>query len=338
MIWQIVYLITILLYSKIEFWTILLLSNAWKMETGFVKRYEDLQKKLKLTTRYFKYVDIFSWSLDIKGKLNEEKTILFELVSRQVNIIKLFIFFTRLGLSNFLIYRIFYYNFYSKWVYLNYKFNATQYRKFMVDLLTNYYLLFHDAEVVNRNKIILFPSNFLLNYTIKCTSELRLSYRKLGTYKFWYKAISKKEHKKNSYRQLNISFLGEVKELSNFDNLNYSNNLMLLNFLRVQRRYNKRRYSKVRAYSRPSFFAGISLCNLFLAGFWGGTYKGVDWQSTFLVNVDINFVLLAILLYLINKIIRFSYWSNFLAIWSRAKFSYSIDKMLNLHLLRRLRW
>jgi hypothetical protein len=67
-----------------------------------------------------------------------------------------------------------------------------------------------------------------------------------------------------------------MKELFSSSNLNYSDNLFKLNFLRVQRRYNKRRYSKVRAYSRPSFFAGITLSNLLLACFWGGTMMGCD--------------------------------------------------------------
>ena len=47
-------------------------------------------------------------------------------------------------------------------------------------------------------------------------------------------------------------------------------------FLRVQRRYNKRRYSKVRVTSRPSFFAGITLSSILVGLFWGGTIKSVD--------------------------------------------------------------
>ena len=98
-----------------------------------------------------------------------------------------------------------------------------------------------------------------------------------------------------------------MKELFSSSNLNYASNLFELNFLRVQRRYNKRRYSKVRAYSRPSFFAGITLSNLLLAMLWGGTMMGCDWQSTLIINVDVNLILISIILYTINKLIRFSY-------------------------------
>jgi hypothetical protein len=65
---------------------------------------------------------------------------------------------------------------------------------------------------------------------------------------------------------------------------------------------------------------------------------GCDWQSTFIINVDVNLIILAIMLYGFNKLMRFSYWSNFVALWSRSKFSFKVGKMLDLHLYRRLRW
>lgn len=49
--------------------------------------------------------------------------------------------------------------------------------------------------------------------------------------------------------------------------LDFGKNTYTIHFLRVQRRYNKRRYSKVRAISRPSFFAGISLSSILVANF-----------------------------------------------------------------------
>lgn len=52
-----------------------------------------------------------------------------------------------------------------------------------------------------------------------------------------------------------------------FYNFNYGEIYYTIHFLRVQRRYNKRRYSRVRAVSRPSFFAGISLSSILIAGF-----------------------------------------------------------------------
>jgi len=188
----------------------------------------------------------------------------------------LFSFFSRLSLSDFLVYRIFYYNHYNKWVILNYCFNAKQYKKFIQNILENYYLLFHTTEITNKNKLILFPSNFLINYSMSTTSELGLNYSVLNNSMNWFKETKKLDHSESKYPKLNVSFFGNMKELFSSSGLNYSSNLFKLNFLRVQRRYNKRRYSKVRAYSRPSFFAGITLSNLLLACFWGGTMMGCD--------------------------------------------------------------
>jgi hypothetical protein len=47
-------------------------------------------------------------------------------------------------------------------------------------------------------------------------------------------------------------------------------------FIRNQRRYNKRRYSRVRAFSRPSFFAGSALSTVLVAMFFSGSIKSVD--------------------------------------------------------------
>ena len=82
-------------------------------------------------------------------------------------------------------------------------------------------------------------------------------------------------------------------KLSGFD---YSLNLYTIHFLRVQRRYNKRRYSKVRVYSRPSFFGGICLGSIFISCFWGGTIKSVDWFITSPIIVDMNLILTFIFL------------------------------------------
>lgn len=308
------------------------------METKFIQRYGWLQNTLKLKKINFTYSNFFFWTNILDESFIDNKNLLFEFANKQIHIIKLFSFFSRLSLADFLVYRIFFYNYYSKWVLLNYCFNQKSYKKFVKQILENYYTVFHDTEITNKNKLILFPSNFLLNYAISSTSELRLNYNNIQVSKYWFKETKQLDHSESSYGKLNISFLGSMKELFNPDTLNYSNNLFKLHFIRVQRRYNKRRYSKVRAYSRPSFFAGITLCNLLLACLWGGTMMGCDWQSTFIINVDINFILLTIMLYVVNKLLRFSYWSNFLALWSRSKFSYKIGKLLDLHLYRRIVW
>jgi hypothetical protein len=74
------------------------------------------------------------------------------------------------------------------------------------------------------------------------------------------------------YEEINfeeINFKQKIinNSLNNKININqresYGLNLFTIHFIRVQRRYNKRRYSKVRAYSKPSFFAGITLSSIF---------------------------------------------------------------------------
>ena len=82
-----------------------------------------------------------------------------------------------------------------------------------------------------------------------------------------------------------------------------------IHFIRVQRRYNKRRYSKVRLQSRPSFFAGISLGSLFISCFWGGTIKYIrlmiiDFSISSLHNFAKIRIYRFLKLILINKIIR----------------------------------
>jgi hypothetical protein len=46
--------------------------------------------------------------------------------------------------------------------------------------------------------------------------------------------------------------------------------------IRVQRRYNKRRYGRARPVSRPSFWAGATFCSLSLGMFWGATMENLD--------------------------------------------------------------
>ncbi len=55
--------------------------------------------------------------------------------------------------------------------------------------------------------------------------------------------------------------------MSNLTINDFGENFFTIHFIRTQRRYNKRRYSRVRAFSRPSFFAGISLSSMFVGSF-----------------------------------------------------------------------
>lgn len=86
--------------------------------------------------------------------------------------------------------------------------------------------------------------------------------------------------------------------------LDFGKNTYTIHFLRVQRRYNKRRYSKVRAISRPSFFAGISLSSILVANFWNASIKMVDWNTALPVVIDVNIALTVILLYCLFRVLR----------------------------------
>lgn len=86
-------------------------------------------------------------------------------------------------------------------------------------------------------------------------------------------------NKKHLFATTSRSYRNHIISLNEIERCAKQNNYMnifIINYLRVQRRYNKRRYSKVRIYSRPSFFAGICLGSIFISCFWGGTIKSVD--------------------------------------------------------------
>lgn len=71
-----------------------------------------------------------------------------------------------------------------------------------------------------------------------------------------------------------------------------------LHLVRTQRRYNKRRYARVRAVSRPSFWFGALLGSIGLGLFWGATMQLTDWITTQIIVVDINALLIIIYTFL----------------------------------------
>lgn len=76
-----------------------------------------------------------------------------------------------------------------------------------------------------------------------------------------------------------IPTIRKILALGNFNSINYINdkqNKFTIHFIRTQRRYNKRRYSKVRVSSRSPFFSGILLSSILLGVLWNATIKSVD--------------------------------------------------------------
>lgn len=106
---------------------------------------------------------------------------------------------------------------------------------------------------------------------------------------------------------------------SSLQSFNEAGNHWMLNLpisvhlIRTQRRYNKRRYARVRAVSRPSFWFGSLLGSIGLGLFWGATTQLTDWVTAQLIIVDINALLFFIYIYLIwrwcNLIGRGSYYA-----------------------------
>lgn len=71
--------------------------------------------------------------------------------------------------------------------------------------------------------------------------------------------------------------------------------------IRVQRRYNKRRYSRARPVSRPSFWAGASFCSLSIGMFWSATMENLDWVSSQLMIVPMTGALLILGAYILSR-------------------------------------
>lgn len=79
----------------------------------------------------------------------------------------------------------------------------------------------------------------------------------------------------------------------------YINSYFDINFIRAQRRYNKRRYARVRSVSRPSFWAGSLISCLLVGMFWGASFQFSDWLFTQVIIIDVNIILVFIYIYVL---------------------------------------
>lgn len=207
---------------------------------------------------------------------------------------KFFQFFRQLNFD----FRIIYYLLDSKYRYLwdiiSLSNKKDLYYQFLIKIIIEYKKLW---KLFNNSKSLIYPSNYLTSFSSKHTNSSLLE-QSFSVKKMFF--LQKKIHKTNKKLK---SYIYTLPHISKFQKLwlrtsgyDYSLNLYTIHFLRVQRRYNKRRYSKVRVYSRPSFFGGICLGSLFISCFWGGTIKSVDWYITTPIVVDMNLVLLFIVI------------------------------------------
>jgi len=183
------------------------------------------------------------------------------------------------GFNSKLFLKIIFTYFYSHWeIYIELK-DFSFYICLLQLCIDKYYALYHnhlfdekeDSWMIYSRCIRTFPSSYLNFFKIEKSSPFTIGKKQvLEISRFFTKNYLYEDEKLAQSKYHNIV---------SFQNQNFGYSEMKINFLRVQRRYNKRRYSRVRAVSRSSFFSGISLSSIFLGLLWGGSIKSVDWLT-----------------------------------------------------------
>lgn len=249
-----------------------------------------------------------------KKKNTYESTLTFDYNFRVYSFFKLNKFLDKNNLKkkNFLNIIYIYFNF--MWIYfLNTK-NLLYYYYLIKISLDKYNQLFlnNNNNIINFKNFNILPTNYLNFFNIK-------------KFKFF-------EYKIEYLKKLNSEIL-KLPEISvwNCPTIFLKNNLQNskfnINFLRTQRRYNKRRYSKVRVVSRTSFFSGIALSSIFLGILWGGSIKNVDWLTSWIIVIDINFLIFTLILYFLFRIWRLKYINTFIRKKNKIRIVTSLHKM-----------
>lgn len=224
-----------------------------------------------------------------------------KLILKKNSFIKLYLLFSYITKDIKLLFNILYTYFKQLWYLLNNYLNSNKsiYYLLIKNIFQKYkYFLFfttNNFKIINNNINIHYPNTILISNQFLNSNSFLNNYFFFSNFeKYFFKKLLNKTNLilNNKY------FINSIL----FKKNNYQYSKFKLNFLRIQRRYNKRRYSKVRVVSRNSFFAGISLSSIFLAILWGGTIKNIDWISTKIIIIDINFILLILILYYFFRI------------------------------------
>ena len=168
-------------------------------------------------------------------------------------------------------------------------------------------------------------TNFSLNSYNKNWIKIKLLLKTLiltNDSKYFYKILKLQNNTQNiTFKNTNIvHYLTyfQLQPIKSFKTFN-------IFFLRSQRRYNKRRYSKARLYSRSSFFGGCALSTIFVGNFWNASIKGADWNTFLIYNIDMNIFIFCIYLYLFY----FSYRLVLLTYLKKKKKKIKIKNFLN---------
>lgn len=217
-------------------------------------------------------------------------------------------FFKRNGFNKNLILKIFINNYYYLWLFFLQNYNIKIYYLLIKKIIQKYfYITQFTYNFIITSTNIVSPTSFLLNNHIFSTSY------DITSYYYNSPKVNFKNYTKNQIYQ-------------------YGLNMFTIHFIRVQRRYNKRRYSKVRVSSRPSFFAGIALSSIMSGLLWNGSIKSVDWLTAWIVVIDVNLILILIFFYFLFRIYRI-YSLN---IFVRERGKIKIISSLNILFLNKL--
>lgn len=222
-------------------------------------------------------------------------------------------------------------NFFFNIIFTYYK---TLFNIFLFKKDYNYYYYLLKLSFIKYNNLFLLENNFLINTSKNIFNFLNLKKTSIKNFNIYNLKKFENIFKNNwnnsikSMKLLNDNYFLNIYEY----NLNdFGENNFKINFLRVQRRYNKRRYSKVRSWSRSPFLAGISLSSIFLSMFWIGTVKFVDWNNIFIIIININTALLFIYLYIYYRFFKLKFFKNAIRKKNKIKIINYLHKMFFLN-------
>jgi hypothetical protein len=284
---------------------------------------------MEKNTKYFSWQS-FDGELKIsKLKIYKLAALYFKTIFAQeyVFMFKFFQFFRGLDCD----FRVIYYLLDSKynyiWDIIGLSSNKNLYYLFLLKVTIEYKKLW---KLFNNSKALICPSSYLISSSSKHTSSSLLEQNFSKGSVFFLKKKTQKNIKKLKSYIYTFPHMSKFQKLwlktSGFD---YSLNFYTVHFLRVQRRYNKRRYSKVRLYSRPSFFGGICLGSVFISCFWGGTIKSVDWYITTPIVVNMNLVLTFVFLLILNRVLMTDFSINSLHNFAKIRIYRFLRFILN---------
>lgn len=165
--------------------------------------------------------------------------------------IKICKFFKNSRLNYQTLLKIFYSRFYNIWLLFVFSGKRNLYYFILKNTIKLYKSLFLNKRNLKTITSLVQPNHFLIDLPLSATGRNVI---KMSSIKQLNNPL-----KTASYRHKKI--------INNLTINDFGGNFFSIHFIRTQRRYNKRRYSRVRAFSRPSFFAGISLSSMFVGSF-----------------------------------------------------------------------